>query len=60
MPSRGGRELLPSRSNCKGPLGQPCAVTPLRDLAAFGQWANVTPPALTFNERTLFLLSVCA
>jgi len=25
---------LPERSNCKGPSGPPCAVTPLRDMAA--------------------------
>jgi hypothetical protein len=28
-PHRSGRGRLPKRSNCKGPLGPPCAVTPL-------------------------------
>jgi len=28
-----GHGQLPSRSNCKGPLGLPCAVTPRRDTA---------------------------
>src|SRR5579864_7339024 len=31
-----GHGQLPRRSNCKGPLGLPCAVTP------FGTWPRVT------------------
>lgn len=30
----GGQGRLPSRSNCKVPLGPPCAVTPFQDMAA--------------------------
>lgn len=50
---------LPERSNCKGPSGPPCAVTPLRDMAAdyreqLPAWTLTSHPAPQNRQNPSF------
>jgi len=49
----GGQGRLPSRPNCKGPLGPPCAVTPRRTWPPGSVSPKIQPLRISRGQSTI-------